>query len=92
MSGILAEPIWEDPPREHPAWGGPRRRWYEILALVSLEPGRWARVAEYSGDNPASRAAWGLRKGEHPIPDGKWEFKRVGSSLYARLEDTHGNP
>ena len=74
--------VWEEPPR------GGRVRWGDVLVELTHHPGRWARLATYTGETSAYKVAQRLRR-DDSLPPGRWEFvgRKVdggGSRLYGR--------
>ena len=84
--------VWEDPRPQDPN----RSHWVDKLAPLLERPGQWARVHEV-----AHSSAWvianQLRKGEKPVPAGRWEFAARGNEdnpkrgyVYARYLGPEG--
>jgi hypothetical protein len=79
-SGLYEEPVFDDPPKP------PRRDGLRlILEKVAVEPGRWARVADFASKKSAHETASRVRTGNRgvipgirwescvrPIEDGRW--------------------
>lgn len=68
------------------------RELFEALVSLKDNPGDWARVALCNGNSGASALKSSITGGKKKIPDGKYEFKAVGSypkenqsTMYARF-------
>lgn len=76
MSEVEIE--WVDPP--------PKKRtpWVTRLAVLTQNPGKWAKVYTMGTEGSASATVSTLRSGVLKRPAGAWEFRSDGPDVYAR--------